>query len=69
MTEDKIEITKDHLTTIREKWDCAEMNDNAVISAMLRYERRIQNGGVCLIEMLCFPDFQSYLNFFKTSNK
>lgn len=68
MTTEKIEITKEHLNTIREKWDCNGMDDDAIIKAMLRYENRTnENGSVWVLEAICFPNFQSYLNQVRTS--
>lgn len=62
---EKVEITDEHINAIREKWDCAGMNDDTIIKAMLRYEKRYAAGAVTLIEMICFPDFQAYLTFYK----
>lgn len=62
---EKVEITDEHLRAIRGKWDCEEMDDNTIVQAMLRYEKRFVNGSVYILEMICFPDFQSYLNFYK----
>lgn len=69
MTTQKIEITKEHLSTIREKWDCSGMSDDEIIQAMLRYEKRSEGGSVWLLEAICFPNFQSYLNHIKTTRK
>lgn len=62
MAEERVEITTDHLNTIREKWDCKDMSDNDIISAMLHYEK-MSSGGVRVLESLCFPNFQSHLHY------
>jgi len=63
-TVEKVEITEAHLKTIREKWDCEGMSDDDIMAAMLRYEKRVTKGADVL-EVICFPNFQSYLNHIK----
>ena len=58
---EKVEITCEHITIIREKYDCSNMSDEQIINAMLHYEKRDTGKGVWILEALCFPDFQSYL--------
>lgn len=68
MTTEKIEITKEHLNTIRNKWDCDGMSNEEIIRAMLRYEKRTtENGSVWVLEAICFPSFQSYLDQVRAS--
>jgi hypothetical protein len=68
--EEKIEITDKHLEAIRDKWNCEGMADEQIIEAMLRYEKRYTTvagvKSVYILEQICFPDFQSYLQFYKT---
>ena len=64
---EQVEITKEHLDTLRSKYDCNGMDDAAIIKAILYYQRHITPKGVRVLVAICFPDFQSYLNHIKTN--
>ena len=66
--DEKVKITDEHLATIREKWDCEGIDDETIIQAMLRYEKRSEGGSIWILEHICFPNFQSYLHFYKTKS-
>ena len=63
---DKVEITNEHLTIMREKYDCKEMTDEQIVEAMLIYEKKYGGKYANVLDILCFPNFQSILHFIKS---
>lgn len=56
-----VQITSDHLTIIREKYNCQDLTDNHIMKAMVKWDEMMKKRTV--LSMLSFPSFQSVLNF------
>ena len=72
MTNEKIELTSQHLEAIRNKYPSArDASDGEIIKAIFGWEKHFDETGksMSLISSLAFPSFNEYLQFSKEPTK
>ncbi|MFM2393088.1 MAG: hypothetical protein RLZZ546_1070 [Bacteroidota bacterium] len=59
--EEEVEITSEHLTIMRESYDCQNLTDDDIIQAMVKWDNMRRNGKGVIVH-LAFPNFQCVLD-------
>lgn len=59
-----VEITNEHVTIMRDKYNCQDLTDKDIVEAMVKWDEMTRNGKNIIVH-LSFPSFQSVLNFIK----